>query len=183
MIQQYTLFGCANQASTNNNNNNNNAGLLMISPNTTASNSSSSCSSLFPSSQSSTSLLGAEHLSSVQSLLLQHRQQQQQLMQHVPSTGGATGSGADRKKLFVGNLPTNTRLPELVKVFEQYGRVNQQLSVVKDDNYAFIHFYNENDAQLALNELNGSLFNKKYIRVQYSNSNGHIKQKSNCFLI
>jgi RNA recognition motif-containing protein len=82
----------------------------------------------------------------------------------------------DRTKLFIGNLPSSTRLCELVSIFKKYGRVNEKLSVVKDQNYAFIHFYNEKDAEIALNELNDSLFKDRYIRVQYSTSTGHVKK-------
>ena len=39
-------------------------------------------------------------------------------------------------KLFVGNLPTSTTLPELLAVFKRFGPVNEKLSVVKDQNYA-----------------------------------------------
>lgn len=85
-------------------------------------------------------------------------------------------SSSDRKKLFVGNLPPSTLLEDLVEFFGRYGLVNKQLSVVKDDNYAFVHFYADEAAELALRELNGALFKNKYIRVQYSNSNGHIKK-------
>ncbi|RNA34171.1 non-POU domain-containing octamer-binding [Brachionus plicatilis] len=82
----------------------------------------------------------------------------------------------DLKKLFVGNLPSNTTLDELIELFSKYGKVNRNLSVVKDDNYAFIHFYSEVDAELAHKELNDSLFKTRYIRVQYSVSQGHIKK-------
>lgn len=73
-------------------------------------------------------------------------------------------------KLFVGNLPTSTTLPELLAVFKKYGPVNEALSVVKDHNYAFIHFYNRQDAEVALREVNDSLFKDRYIRVQFSTS-------------
>lgn len=76
-------------------------------------------------------------------------------------------------KLFVGNLPTSTTLPELLAVFKKYGPVNEKLSVVKDQNYAFIHFYNRKDAQVALREVNDSLFKDRYIRVQFSTSQGY----------
>jgi RNA recognition motif-containing protein len=75
-------------------------------------------------------------------------------------------------KLFVGNLPTSTTLPELLDVFKKYGPVNEKLSVVKDQNYAFIHFFNRKDAELALSEVNDSLFKDRYIRVQFSTSQG-----------
>ena len=75
-------------------------------------------------------------------------------------------------KLFVGNLPTSTTLPELLAVFRKYGPVNDKLSVVKDQNYAFIHFFNRKDAKVALKEVNDSLFKDRYIRVQFSTSQG-----------
>lgn len=85
-------------------------------------------------------------------------------------------SSTDRKKLFVGNLPSNTTLDELIELFSKYGRVNRNLSVVKDDNYAFIHFYSEYEAEQAHKELNDSFFKNRYIRVQYSVSQGHMKK-------
>jgi RNA recognition motif-containing protein len=76
-------------------------------------------------------------------------------------------------KFFVGNLPTSTTLPELLAVFKRLGPVNEKLSVVKDQNYAFIHFYNRDDAKVALQEINDSLFKDRYIRVQFSTSQGY----------
>ena len=92
-------------------------------------------------------------------------------------------SGEDNKqptKLFVGNLPTSTTLPELLEVFKKYGAVNEALSVVKDQNYAFIHFYNKKDAEVALKEVNDSLFKDRYIRVQFSTSQGYANNKTRC---
>jgi len=99
-----------------------------------------------------------------------------------------TESGDDSQitKLFVGNLPTSTTLPELLNVFKKYGPVNEKLSVVKDQNYAFIHFYNRRDAQIALQEVNDSLFKDRYIRVQFSTSQGYTfnnKHKCKFFFI
>ena len=81
-----------------------------------------------------------------------------------------------KTKLFVGNLPSDTTLEELINLFSKYGRVNEQLSIVKQDHYAFVHFYYEPEAVNALNNLNNSLFKNRYIRVQYSTSYGHIKK-------
>ena len=83
---------------------------------------------------------------------------------------------SERKKLFVGNLPSSTGLSEVLDLFRPYGRVNEQLSTVKDDNYAFVHFYAECDAVCAQRALNDSYFRGRYIRVQYSTSRGHIKK-------
>ena len=87
-----------------------------------------------------------------------------------------------QKKLFVGNLPTNTSIIELFELFKLYGQVNEQLSTVKDDNYAFIHYYSERDAECAQKALSDSYFKGRYIRVQYSHSKGHIKKTKRMFL-
>lgn len=79
-------------------------------------------------------------------------------------------------KLFVGNLPLKTTLLEMHHLFSKYGRVNMSLSIVKEDNYAFIHFYEEKDAERACAALNNSLFKNRYIRVQFSTSMGHINK-------
>lgn len=89
---------------------------------------------------------------------------------------GCSGRSIDKTKLFIGNLPASTRLSELLALFKKYGPVNEKLSVVKDQNYAFIHFYEESDAKRALDEVNDSLFKDRYIRVQYSTSQGHVKK-------
>lgn len=112
--------------------------------------------------------------------LIQPPVKQQQPIQTTVRPPSA--SSCDKKKLFVGNLPANTTLDELVELFGKYGRVNRHLSVVKDDNYAFVHFYNESDAELAQYELNDSFFKNRYIRVQYSISQGHIKKPKVCDL-
>ena len=82
----------------------------------------------------------------------------------------------DYKKLFVGNLPSSTKLEEVIDFFKKYGPINEKLSVVKDQNYAFVHFYNEDDAKIALKDANDSLFKNRYIRVQFSTSQAHIKK-------
>ena len=92
-----------------------------------------------------------------------------------------SASISDKKKLFVGNLPANTTLAELLEIFRKYGPVNEQLSVVKDDNYAFIHYYNDNDAMRAIEAVNDSFFKNRVIRVQNSTSQGHIKKNKSEF--
>ena len=64
----------------------------------------------------------------------------------------------ERLCLISGNLPANTSLEELVAKFGEHGAVNEQLSVVKDDNYAFVHFWSEFDAERAYLALNDSFF-------------------------
>ncbi|RNA39809.1 non-POU domain-containing octamer-binding [Brachionus plicatilis] len=79
-------------------------------------------------------------------------------------------------KLFVGNLPLNTTLVEMYHLFSKYGRVNMNLSIVKEDNYAFIHYYDDKEAERACAALNNSLFKNRYIRVQFSTSMGHVNK-------
>ena len=90
----------------------------------------------------------------------------------------STSRKVDHRKLFVGNLPANTKLSEILEFFKKYGSINEKLSVVKDQNYAFVHFHSEDDAKIALREANDSLFKNRYIRVQFSTSQAHVKKSS-----
>jgi RNA recognition motif-containing protein len=94
----------------------------------------------------------------------------------LASTSSSSSSSQKRTKLFVGNLSSDTTLAELVALFSRFGVVNEKLCVVKDDNYAFIHFFSERSADDACQNLNDSFFKNRYIRVQYSTSQGHIKK-------
>lgn len=90
----------------------------------------------------------------------------------------ATSSETERHvtKLFVGNLPFGTTLAELLPIFKKFGPVDEKLSAVKHrDHYAFINFYNRSDAQIALQEINNSLFKDRYLRVQFSHSKQQFK--------
>jgi RNA recognition motif-containing protein len=91
-------------------------------------------------------------------------------------------SSGDKRKLFVGNLPAKTTLQELFNAFKVYGPINEQLCVVKDENYAFIHFHEEKDAEKAYIAMNDSFFKNRYIRVQYSTSQGHVKKTKSKFV-
>ena len=98
-------------------------------------------------------------------------------------TLGATAAAEKQvTKLFVGNLPIGTTLSELLPIFKRFGPVDEQLSAVKQrDHYAFINFYHRKDAQVALQEINNSLFQDRYLRVQFSHSKHHFK-RSTCNL-
>ena len=78
-------------------------------------------------------------------------------------------------KLFVGNVHSSATMSELLTVFSQFGRVNESDSVVKaDKNFAFIHFYDPNDAARAIQELHEKyLFKDKKIRVGYAQSKNY----------
>lgn len=88
----------------------------------------------------------------------------------------ASSGPVDRTKLFVGNLPANTPLPELLELFTPFGPINHQLCVVKDDNYAFVHFYSNKSAEDAVRAVNGAFFHGRYLRVEYSVSDGHLRK-------
>ena len=117
---------------------------------------------------------------------LQLHQQQHQQQQRSISTSSSSLSAAppaltrnryERTKLFVGNLPDGTTLMELFELFKPYGHINHQLCVVKEGNYAFIHYFSERAAEQALNGVNGVWFRNRYLRVEYSVSSGHLAKK------
>jgi hypothetical protein len=133
------------------------------SPSKSSSNEFSSPESIYPNSKSSSGMKQQQQHDD--SLMMDE-------MMMMEESGCSSSSKQHITKLFVGNLPTSTTLPELLDVFKKYGPVNEKLSVVKDQNYAFIHFFNRKDAELALSEVNDSLFKDRYIRVQFSTSQG-----------
>lgn len=73
-------------------------------------------------------------------------------------------------KLFVGNIPRTATLEDIISVFQRFGPVDEAHCAIKDNNYAFIHFYRREDAEQAQRELNNSFFMNRYIRVMFSNS-------------
>jgi hypothetical protein len=108
--------------------------------------------------------------------IMQHPYQMQQRQGAGYVVDEDSSHRSDRTKLFIGNLPKNVQLPELLERFSKYGRINDKLSVVKED-YAFIHFYHEEDARRALEAENDSLLRDgRYMRVQYSTSTAHMKK-------
>lgn len=86
------------------------------------------------------------------------------------SGGQASGQIVNPCKLFVGNIPRNASLEDVVGIFRRFGPIDERRCVIKECNYAFIYFLRREDAELAQRELNNSLFMGRYIRVQYSHS-------------
>ncbi|XP_078491796.1 RNA-binding protein 4B-like [Ciona intestinalis] len=70
-------------------------------------------------------------------------------------------------KIFVGNLPPETKSADIHKLFKKYGTVIE-CDVVK--NYAFVHMGRENMARDAINGLNNTEFNGNKIGVQMARS-------------
>lgn len=85
------------------------------------------------------------------------------------------GGGGNVTKLFVGNLASDTTLDELFELFAPYGELNRQRCVIKDNSYAFIHFFSAEAAKRAHDAVNGLFFHNRYIRVQYSVS--HLRSR------
>ncbi|KAL5008657.1 hypothetical protein ScPMuIL_014238 [Solemya velum] len=75
-------------------------------------------------------------------------------------------------KLYVGNLPETCRRVELLKVFEEYGKV-LECDIVK--NYGFVHYENPDDAKNAADGLDGYDFEGTKLRVELSHSK--VRQK------
>ncbi|KAJ3006424.1 UNVERIFIED_CONTAM: hypothetical protein HDU68_004068 [Siphonaria sp. JEL0065] len=79
-------------------------------------------------------------------------------------------SEVDHRSLYVAKLnPDRVSEPLLRAKFEKYGKI-EQIKLFKADNrpcFAFIRFSNENDAELAIDELHGSRWLDRIIKVQY----------------
>lgn len=63
------------------------------------------------------------------------------------------------KKLFVGNINWNASREDLEEIFAQHGEIEECI-LIKDENgrskgFWFVTFVNEDDAQAALDKLNG----------------------------
>lgn len=72
-------------------------------------------------------------------------------------------------KLFIGNLAEDAADAELQKLFEQYGTVHECAVKVK---YGFVHMESEDEAQAAIDGLNGYSFNGQKMNVELSVSRG-----------
>ncbi|MBN2663950.1 MAG: RNA-binding protein [Bacteroidales bacterium] len=75
--------------------------------------------------------------------------------------------------LYVGNINYNLSEDELKDVFERYGKVDSVKIVTDKDNgrskgFAFIDMVNDQDAELAKNELDGSDLGGRNMRVNYA---------------
>ncbi|XP_037084041.1 RNA-binding protein 4-like isoform X2 [Pollicipes pollicipes] len=77
------------------------------------------------------------------------------------------GSAGGRCKIFVGNLHKDTQLEELRSLFAPHGTVVEADII---SNYAFVHMEGEEQAQAAIDALNGYQLHGQDIRVQMSTS-------------
>lgn len=71
------------------------------------------------------------------------------------------------KKVYVGSLPDNCKPESLRSLFESYGEITE-LDVMKNKNFGFVHFSNEESAQQAVDDLNDSTYEDKKIVVKIS---------------
>lgn len=60
----------------------------------------------------------------------------------------------DKNKLFVGNIAYATKIETLVELFSEFGEVTDSYKP-QDKGFAFITFKNEEDANKAMEALNG----------------------------
>ena len=74
-------------------------------------------------------------------------------------------------RLYVGNIPYNTNDGELRALFSQNGRTVTDTKIVTDREtgqsrgFAFVEMANADEAQAAINELNGALMGGRAIRI------------------
>ncbi|XP_060081684.1 RNA-binding protein 4.1-like isoform X2 [Ylistrum balloti] len=69
------------------------------------------------------------------------------------------------QKIFIGNLSGNTEAFDIRVLFEKYGSVSE-CDVLK--NYGFVHMANEQEARMAITELDGTTVKGNRIRVELS---------------
>ncbi|XP_033736313.1 RNA-binding protein 4.1-like isoform X2 [Pecten maximus] len=69
------------------------------------------------------------------------------------------------QKIFIGNLSGNTEPYDIRVLFEKYGKVSE-CDVLK--NYGFVHMINEQEARMAITELDGTTVKGNRIRVELS---------------
>ncbi|XP_071525318.1 RNA-binding protein lark-like isoform X1 [Panulirus ornatus] len=87
----------------------------------------------------------------------------------VKASTGAKKGVSQTTKIFVGNVPRDSKREELKSLFEVYGIVVEADILT---NYAFIHMDDEAQAQRAIRELDGYEFNGMQLRVRKSTSHG-----------
>jgi RNA recognition motif-containing protein len=74
-------------------------------------------------------------------------------------------------RLYVGNIPYNTNDAELRTLFSQNGRTVTDVKIVTDREtgqsrgFAFVELVNGDEAQAAINELNGAFMGGRSIRI------------------
>lgn len=75
--------------------------------------------------------------------------------------------------LYVGNINYNLSEDELKSVFERYGKVDSVKIITdrdtgKSKGFAFVDMVNDQDAELAKNELDGTDLDGRNMRVNYA---------------
>ncbi|GAB1606131.1 RNA-binding protein lark-like [Argonauta hians] len=72
---------------------------------------------------------------------------------------------ASNTKIYVGNLPTNSKSSELKDLFSKFGKI-VECDIVKD--YAFLHFSESKNAMVAVSQMNNTNWNGNTLKVQPS---------------
>jgi len=95
----------------------------------------------------------------------------------LPTVDNISKKFTSRSRLYIGNLPPDTPDEEISKLFEPYGEVNE-LFVNKEKHFAFIRLDYHFNAEKAKNELNGTMFKGKVLKVRFSPNGSTVKVKN-----
>ncbi|KAF8778085.1 RNA-binding protein Rsf1-like [Argiope bruennichi] len=74
--------------------------------------------------------------------------------------------------VFVGGLAEDTQKEDLEREFSRFGNLTKVWVARNPPGFAFIDFENDDEANEAIKEMNGTTFNGSEIRVDVSRSNG-----------
>uniref|UniRef100_A0A1I7XHY3 RRM domain-containing protein n=1 Tax=Heterorhabditis bacteriophora TaxID=37862 RepID=A0A1I7XHY3_HETBA len=94
----------------------------------------------------------------------------------MAAVGGASSGGQRFSVVIVGNIPYQTTEDDIGHYFSQAGQV-MNVRIVYDretgrpKGFGFCEFSDETGAQNAVNQLNGTDFNGRALRVNWANKN------------
>jgi len=76
-----------------------------------------------------------------------------------------------RTKLYVGNLPVDASKREVEDLFDRFGKIRylEVKHVERPPGFAFLEYEDARDAEDAVRKLNGSKFDREYLRVEFAN--------------
>src|SRR5690348_2220260 len=92
-------------------------------------------------------------------------------------------TGAKMMRLYVGGLPYQTNENDLIRLFEEVGEVTSA-TVIRDRDtgrskgFGFIDMATSEDGQLAISQLNGSIYGERTLTVNEARERQAVRSRS-----